>query len=127
MNTILGEIVGFKQKDEISLLSVKTPLGEFDVLMLDFSTLKAQKGTKIQLLFKENELNLARKGAKIGIENIFESKIVKIQKGEILWQLFLEHGLSSIMSAKSGKRLSLRENDEVLCFVKADDIIIKVL
>lgn len=127
MNTLLGEIVGFKQKDEISLLSVKTPLGEFDALMLDFSTLKAQKDAKIQLLFKENELNLARKGAKIGVENIFESKIVKMQKGEILWQIFLEHGLSSLMSAKSAKRLALRENDEVLCFVKADDIIIKVL
>lgn len=127
MNVLLGEIVGFKQKDEISLLSVKTPLGEFDVLMLDFSTLKAQKGAKIQLLFKENELNLARKGAKIGVENIFESKIIKMQKGEILWQIFLEHGLSSIMSAKSATKLALRENDEVLCFVKADDIIIKVL
>lgn len=128
MNLLAGEIVSFLEKDELSLVSVSTALGEFSVLMLNFSqSLGAKKGSKVQLLFKENELNLALKGAKTSIENAFCSKILKLEKGEIFWQVFLECGLSALISAKAGKALNLGENDEVECFVKADDIIIKVL
>lgn len=128
MNLLAGEIVSFLEKDELSLVSVSTALGEFSVLMLNFSqSLGAKKGSKVQLLFKENELNLALKGAKTSIENTFKSKISNIKKGEIFWQVFLECELSALISAKAGKALNLSENDEVACFVKADDIIIKVL
>ena len=128
MNVLAGEIASFLEKDELSLVSVRTALGEFSVLMLNFSqSLGAKKGSKVQLLFKENELNLALKGAKTSAENAFCSRILKLEKGEIFWQVFLECELRALISAKAGKALNLSENDEVACFVKADDIIIKVL
>lgn len=128
MNSLAGEIVSFIEKDELSLVSVGTTLGEFSVLMLGFSqSLNAQKGSKVQLLFNENDLILAKIGAQLGIDNAFKSKISSIEKGEIFWQVFLECELSALISAKAGKALNLSENDEVACFVKADDIIIKVL
>ena len=133
MNVLAGEIVSFLERDELSLVSVRTALGEFSVLMLNFSqSLGAKKGSKVQLLFKENELNLASatlalKGAKTSAENAFCSRILKLEKGEIFWQVFLECELSALISAKAGKALNVSENDEVACFVKADDIIIKVL
>ena len=128
MNSLAGEIVSFIEKDELSLVSISTTLGEFSVLMLGFSqSLNAQKGSKVQLLFNENELILAKIGAQLGIDNAFKSKISSIEKGEIFWQVFLECELSALISAKAGKALNLSENDEVACFVKADDIIIKVL
>lgn len=127
MNALLGEVVGFDEADEISLVRVKTALGDFSVLMLNFSkSLCAKKGGEVELLFKENELSLALKGAKTSVDNAFESKIISINKGKMLWQVFLESNLSAIISAKAGKALNLRANDEVACFVKADDIIIKV-
>lgn len=127
MNALLGEVVGFDEADEISLVRVKTALGDFSVLMLNFSkSLCAKKGGEVELLFKENELSLALKGAKTSVDNAFESKIISINKGKMLWQVFLESNLSAIISAKAGEELNLRANDEVACFVKADDIIIKV-
>ena len=128
MNVLAGEIASFLERDELSLVSVRTALGEFSVLMLNFSqSLGAKKGSKVQLLFNENELILAKIGAQLGIDNAFKSKISSIEKGEIFWQVFLECELSALISAKAGKALNLSENDEVACFVKADDIIIKVL
>lgn len=128
MNALLGEVVSFDEADAISLVRVKTALGDFSVLMLNFSkSLCAKKGGEVELLFKENELSLALKGAKTSVDNSFESKIISIDKGKMLWQVFLESNLSAIISAKAGETLNLRANDEVVCFVKADDIIIKVL
>lgn len=128
MNALLGEIKDFKESDELSLVSISTALGDFSVLMLNFShSLNAQKGSKVELLFKENELSLAKKGAQISVENVFESKIISITKGKILWQIFLQNDLSAIVSATAAKALNLAPNDEILGFVKASDIIIKVL
>lgn len=128
MNALRGEIESFLEEDEISLVSANTALGEFSVLMLGFSqVLSAQKGSKIELLFKENELSLAKIGSQVSAENVFESKIIHIEKGKILWQVFLEYDLSSIITAKSGQKLNLHKDDTVSCFVKASDIIIKAL
>lgn len=128
MNALSGEIQNFLEVDELSLISVNTALGKFSVLMLNFSqSLHAQNGSKVELLFKENELNLAKSGSQVSAENAFESQISSINKGKILWQVFLEHDLSSIITAKSGQNLNLQKNDKVLCLVKASDIIIKAL
>ena len=128
MNAIKGEILDFIENDELSLVSVGTTFGELKVLMLGFSqSLNAQKGTKVELLFKENELILAQKGAKIATDNAFSGKITGIEKGKVLWQVFLKPNLSATMTAQAAKALNLSPNDEVACFVKADDIIIRVL
>lgn len=128
MNALLGEIQGFDEVSELSLVRVRTAVGDFSVLMLNFShALNAQKGTKVELLFKENELILAQKSAKIAVDNAFVSKITSIEKGKMLWQVFLQDNLSAMMSAQTGEDLNLSANDEVACFVKADNIIIKVL
>lgn len=128
MNALLGEIQDFDEVSELSLVRVRTAVGDFSVLMLNFShALNAQKGTKVELLFKENELILAQKSAKIAVDNAFTSKITSIEKGKMLWQVFLQGNLSAMMSAQVGEALNLSANDEVACFVKADNIIIKVL
>ena len=45
MNVLAGEIASFLERDELSLVSVRTALGEFSVLMLNFSqSLGAKKG-----------------------------------------------------------------------------------
>lgn len=144
MNAVDGKIVSFVENDGVSLVSISTALGEFSVLMLGFSqSLKAKKDSKVELLFKENELFLAKipTNAKnvsstknvfdtenIACENAFKSVVKSIDKGELLWQVFLENlELSALITAKVGKHLDLKPRDAVLCFVKPSDIIIKVL
>ena len=128
MNALLGEITGFDETNELSLVRVRTAVGDFSVLMLNFShSLNAQKGTKVELLFKENELILAQKNAKISADNAFLGKITGIERGKMLWQVFLKQDLSTIITAQAGEALNLSLNDEVSCFVKADNIIIRVL
>ena len=175
MNAIRGEILDFIESDELSLVSLSTALGEFSVLMLNFShSLNAQKGAKVELLFKENELGLAKfeafddgvfnktsvsgaadspKNSACGVacENAFKGVVASIDKGELLWQVFVkasqsnfskssskggEKGvrknskdlnLSALLTAKAGELLNLKPNDEVVGFVKPSDIIIKVL
>lgn len=128
MNILSGEIQKCFEEDDISIIDVKTALGSFSVLVLGFSqALDAQNGSKVELLFKENELSLAKLGSQIAVGNVFESQIKDIVKGKILWQIFLEQGLSSLITAKTGEALKLQTNDKMLCFVKPSDIIIKVL
>lgn len=117
MNAVRGEICGFVENDGLSLVSISTALGEFSVLMLGFSqSLNAKKGSKVELLFKENELILAKmpdfanafgkvsvenvSGAKkvgdgksvggVACENAFKGVVASIDKGELLWEVFLK-------------------------------------
>lgn len=126
MNVLDGQISSFSEFESISRVSVATKCGEFSVLMLDFSA-SLKIGSKVQILFKENELFLAKKGSNIICENVFESKILHIKNGEILSEISLENGLKALLSSQICDKFNLRENEEILAFIKDSAIIIKLI
>lgn len=128
MNVLDGKIASFSEFEGISLVDVLTKRGNFSVLMLNFSaSLNAKIGSKVQVLFKENELFLAKKGAKVLCENVFETRISSIKRGEILSEICLENEFRAMLGTKILNSLNLCENEEILCFVKPSAVIIKVL
>ena len=127
MNAIKGEILFSFESGEISAVNVSTALADLSVFMLGFSqSLNAQKGTKVELLFKENELLLAKTGeqaALISCGNVFAGVVASIDKGELLWQVFvkgLSHGTLKAVSF-SGEHTALKDGwQKSLCAQDVD-------
>lgn len=62
------------------------------------------------------------------LKNSFLAKITKIKKGELLYQVFFDfkgNELSSIITKEKALELEICENQEWLCFVKANDIVLR--
>ncbi|MBK1963440.1 TOBE domain-containing protein [Campylobacter novaezeelandiae] len=129
MNILKGKVLDIFHKDDIVMIRINVKNEIFSVLMLDFNSLDhLRPNSYVELLFKEHELCFGELNAKISIENTFKAKLIKIKKGEILWHIFFDFKgflIGSIISAKKAKELNLNENEEKLCFVKANDIILR--
>lgn len=129
MNILKAKVLDIFYKDDIAMIKLDVKDEIFNVLMLDFNSLDHLKPNScVELLFKEHELSFGELNTKISIENAFKAKLIRIKKGEILWHLFFDFKgflISSIISAKKAKELNLNENEEKLCFVKANDIILR--
>ncbi|EAL4852315.1 molybdenum-pterin-binding protein, partial [Campylobacter jejuni] len=85
-------------------------------------------GASVELLFKEHELCFSTSKTLLSVENSFLAKITKIKKGELLYQVFFDfkgNELSSIITKEKALELELCENQEWLCFVKANDIVLR--
>lgn len=113
---------------ERELLIIKVDVGGqiFRVLMLDFDSFNFEG--EVELIFKEHELCFGNLESKLSIENSFEAKIKRIEKGKLLWQVFFDFKdfeLSAIISAEKGDELGIFEGELKLCFVKANDIILR--
>lgn len=129
MNIIEGEIKDIFEEEELNIIQIKSQQELFTVLMLDFSSLENAKiGSKVELLFKENEVFIAKNESLTSVENVFKAKIKALKKGKILWQIFLQgsQNISSIITAKKGQNLDLKMGDEVFYLIKANDITLKM-
>ncbi|EFP6590285.1 molybdenum-pterin-binding protein, partial [Campylobacter jejuni] len=85
-------------------------------------------GASVELLFKEHELCFSTSKTLLSVENSFLAKITKIKKGELLYQVFFDfkgNELSSIITKEKALELELCENQKWLCFVKANDIVLR--
>lgn len=81
----------------------------------------------VELLFKEHELCFSASKTLLSVE-VFLAKITKIKKGKLLYQVFFDfkgNELSSIITKEKALELEICENQEWLCFVKANDIVLR--
>lgn len=131
MNILNATALSFESEESIIKLKLCIETTNFSVLMLDIASLAGlQFPSKVELLFKEEELMFADLNSQVSVENNFIAKVIKLKKGKILWQVsfdFKGQILNAIISATKGKEMELCENDEKLCFVKPSDIVLRVL
>ncbi|HEH6153905.1 TPA: molybdenum-pterin-binding protein [Campylobacter jejuni] len=129
MNILNGKIIELLNEGEIVIVKISIKEHIFKVLMLDLHSLQDLKiGTKIQVLFKEHELGFALPHSILSVENSFLARIKSIKKGKILYHIFFDfkgNELSSIITKEKALELEICKNQEWLCFVKANDIVLR--
>ncbi|EKE8956772.1 molybdenum-pterin-binding protein [Campylobacter jejuni] len=125
MNLIKGQICELLNQEDIVIVKILSKEVIFNVLMLELKSLENLKiGASVELLFKEHELCFSTSKTLLSVENSFLAKI----KGELLYQVFFDfkgNELSSIITKEKALELELCENQEWLCFVKANDIVLR--
>ncbi|KAA6233953.1 molybdenum-pterin-binding protein [Campylobacter sp. LR291e] len=130
MNILVGEVVELCNEGDIVIARLSVNEVVFSVLMIDLLSLdNLAVNNKIEMLFKENELFLADLNSKLSVENTFKAKIIKIVKGKLLWQVFIDFQgltLSAIVTTKKGEEMVLKEGEEKLCFIKENDITLRI-
>lgn len=129
MNLIKGKICKLLNQEDIVIVKIACDEIIFSVLMLELKSLENLKiNAKVELLFKEHELCFTTPHSPLSVENSFLAKIGKIKKGELLYQVFFDFKgvwLSSIITKEKALELQIDKEQEWLCFVKANDIILR--
>ncbi len=129
MNLIKGQICELLNQEDIVIVKILSKEVIFSVLMLELKSLENLKiGASVELLFKEHELCFSTSKTLLSVENSFLAKITKIKKGELLYQVFFDfkgNELSSIITKEKALELEICKNQEWLCFVKANDIVLR--
>ncbi|EPO3813035.1 TOBE domain-containing protein [Campylobacter jejuni] len=126
MNLIKGQICELLNQEDIVIVKILSKEVIFSVLMLELKSLENLKS--VELLFKEHELCFSASKTLLSVENSFLAKITKIKKGKLLYQVFFDfkgNELSSIITKEKALELEICENQEWLCFVKANDIVLR--
>ncbi|EJG3311016.1 molybdenum-pterin-binding protein [Campylobacter jejuni] len=129
MNLIKGQICELLNQEDIVIVKILSKEVIFSVLMPELKSLENLKiGVSVELLFKEHELCFSASKTLLSVENSFLAKITKIKKGELLYQVFFDfkgNELSSIITKEKALELEICKNQEWLCFVKANDIVLR--
>lgn len=127
MNILKGKVCEVNYQDDLILVKINCENEIFKVLMLaPFKELKLDQ--EIQMLFKEHELCFASLNSNLSVENSFKAKISKIKEGKLLYHIFFkfhDQKLSSLITKEKALELKLCQNQEWLCFIKANDIILR--
>lgn len=130
MNKIRGFITEIQQSDSISIIQVKSNNTNFYSIVLG-NDLKLEVGKEVYLLFKETEVSIAKNfSGEISLKNRFLCKVKLLEQGKLLTKVILEWDgieIVSIITTSSAKRLNLKENDEVVAFVKTNEVSIMEL
>ena len=99
----------------------------FSAVMLDFADNLAQ-GSECNVIFKESEVMIASVDSRVSARNCFESRIDKIECDEIFARIFLDFGgtqITALITKEASLELNLREGENVLWFVKANEVMVE--
>jgi molybdopterin-binding protein len=128
VNKLKGTIVGVQSSPEISMVEVDVSGDVFSAIVLEnpASATYLKIGSKVEIVFKETEVSIAKNlSGLISIRNRFEATIKRVEKHEILTTIVLVYKMgeiSSIISTKSVKRLDLKEGDQIEWLVKTNEV-----
>ncbi len=131
MNKIPGKIVEISSSENISLIAVDTGSRVLYVLVVETpETAKYLKiGEKIYLLIKETEVALAREiqNCQTSFLNQINCIVEKIISGKVLSKIVLNCEtcqLKAILPTEAIKQMKLKENENVVALIKANEITI---
>ncbi|WP_029522028.1 TOBE domain-containing protein [Persephonella sp. KM09-Lau-8] len=131
MNKILGKIVEISSSENISLIAVDTGSRVLHSLVVETpETAKYLKiGEKIYLIIKETEVALAREiqNCQTSFLNQINCIVEKIISGKVLSKIVLNCEtcqLKAILPTEAIKQMKLKENENVVALIKANEITI---
>ncbi len=132
MNKISGEISQIESDKYISLVGVDTKIGRFYSLIVETPEtadyLKIKR--KVNLLFKETEVEILKNCYLEKNLNTFEGTISNIQKGKILSRISIKNGdleIISVLTTKGIEILELKENEKIFFYIKPNEIVIEAV
>ncbi|TDQ30953.1 TOBE domain-containing protein [Zeaxanthinibacter enoshimensis] len=130
MNRIEGQISGIQVSGSLSLVSVDCKGILLKSIIIDTPDTSdyLATGTKVQLLFKETEIVIAKPGVReISLQNRILAVISAIKQGDLLCSVILESDLGTleaIISTNAVADLSLQPGIEVLAMIKLNEIML---
>ncbi|GHV07129.1 hypothetical protein AGMMS50229_13310 [Campylobacterota bacterium] len=132
MNVLDAEVLSVETDGTLSLVAMAAGGLRLSALLVESgaSCDYLTAGSKVQALFKETEVAIARDlGGAISLANRFTAVISEVRTSGILSEIFLDtecdQRVVSIITAKSAARLELGEGDKVEWLVKSNEISIK--
>jgi molybdate transport system regulatory protein len=132
MNKIKGKITEIESDNYISIVGVDTEIGKFYSLIVETpKTANYLKiGNKVNLLFKETEVEILRNCFFEKKLNTFEGKISKINTGKVLSKVFIKVknlNITSVSATKGIELLEVKENENINFYIKPNEIVIEAL
>ncbi len=128
MNKLKGRIEKISFFENLSFVEVKVGKEIFKSVVIETPETSPylKIGNEVFLLFKETEVAVGKDcTGKISLSNQIPCKIKKIKKGKILTQITLSFEvfeINSIITTFSADKLSLKEGEDVIAFIKANEI-----
>jgi len=128
MNKLRGRITGIESNDHVSLVDVDVSGDHFTATLLETpeDAPYLRVGNRVDVLFKETEVSLA-KGLTglISLRNRVLTTVKLVRSGVILSEVVMDYRgytISSIITTGSIKRLDIKPGDEVEALVKANEV-----
>jgi molybdopterin-binding protein len=128
MNILTGKISKIQQSGAIILVDVDVDEIVFSAILIESVAHSdwLQEGNRVDLVFKETEVSLAKNlSGIISMRNRMKCTVLDIDRGELLSKVslqFLKYKLISAITTRSVISLHLKVGDEVEALVKANEI-----
>jgi molybdate transport system regulatory protein len=128
MNKLRGQIIRIESNDHVSLVDVDVSGDHFTATLLETpeDAPYLRVGNKVDVLFKETEVSLAKGLAGlISLRNRVLTTVKLVRSGVILSEVVLDYRgqtISSIITSGSIRRLDIKPGDEVEALVKANEV-----
>jgi molybdopterin-binding protein len=129
MNILQGKISDIKTCDEIAQVSVDVGGIVFSSILIDVDSMNLKIHDNVDILFKETEVLVATKLSCVSARNAFFGDVVEIKQGAILSEIsfsFQKNIVKSIITTGSLQALDIKEGDEFLWFVKANEVTLRL-
>ncbi len=129
MNILQGKISDIKTCDEIAQVSVDVGGIVFSSILIDADSMNLKIHDNVDILFKETEVLVATKQSSVSARNAFLGGVMEIKQGAILSEIsfsFQETIIKSIITTGSLQALDIKEGDEFLWFVKANEVTLRL-
>jgi len=128
MNTLIGHINKIDDFEGLTLIEIKVEKDILKSIVINNSTHTYHSNDKVELLFKETEVILGQKtNHLISLQNKLNCKIISIQNGKLLSQIQLQYHdfkLYSIITTNSVLNLDLKVNDNIVAYIKTNEIMV---
>jgi molybdopterin-binding protein len=133
MNELPGKILSIQESGKMAIVKLDcegTTLSSIVLEKQEYSSLIAQD-KRVRMIFKETEVGIATgQDLQISYRNQLPCTISKIERGDLLSQIYLQfggHELSSLITSESVDRLGLTEGKKVVALIKTNELMLAKL
>ncbi len=130
MNKLPATITAIESGDDISLIKLDVAGHSMSAVIIETAETASylQLDNTVEVLFKETEVSIGLQVFdELSLRNRLPAKIIRVQTGEILSRITLQFDqfeIVSIITSGSAKRLRLKKGDQVVGYIKANEVMI---
>ncbi|MBN2965144.1 hypothetical protein JWV37_10150 [Sulfurospirillum sp. T05] len=126
MNSLRATVVSVQQVGLLAQVSLEVSGQPMRALMVDIDAFAPlEKGTLVQVLFKESEVLIATPHSTVSAANAFVCPVAWVNQGELVSEVgfaFGEDEVVSMITTASLKRLDVAVGKSFMWFVKANEV-----
>ncbi len=129
MNKIRVKIANIIKSGSIALVKLDSveSNAQLTALVLDFVSDNVASnltlGAECNAIFKESEVMIALLDSRVSARNCFKARIAKIECDEIFARIFVDfESITALITKEACDALNLKIGDEILWFVKSNEV-----